>query len=54
MQLVLDDDGLETWECIECGRMLHIRWYPFRKTVIIEGDTSVAHSGFINEHQQYT
>jgi len=46
MTLVDTVDGWEWWECEDCPRVLHVRWQPkFRRVVIVKGDEQVSHSG---------
>jgi len=46
MNLINEHEGTEEWLCSTCGRHLLVRWNPkFKRTVILEGDSTAMHSG---------
>ena len=46
MTMINEHEGTEEWLCSVCGRHLLVNWNPkFRRTVLIEGDSSAQHSG---------
>jgi hypothetical protein len=50
MTLIEERDGTQEWFCPACGRHLLVSWNPyFKKTVLLEGDTSVKHTGLKKE-----
>ena len=55
MTLLSEHEGTETWKCGACARVVLIEWEPFRRVVIVKGD-SVKHTGFkeikVDEHKR--
>jgi hypothetical protein len=52
MTLINEHEGTEEWLCPSCGRHLLVSWFPkFKRTVLEDGDSSSAHSGFKNDLQ---
>ena len=46
MKIIDKQEGAEEWFCPICGRHLLVSWTPkFKRTVLVEGDSSVPHSG---------
>ncbi|MFL7869164.1 MAG: hypothetical protein AB8I58_10070 [Anaerolineales bacterium] len=46
MKMVNKQEGAEEWFCPLCGRHLLVSWTPkFKRTVLVEGDSTVPHSG---------
>lgn len=39
------EDDSDEFLCLICGRHLRIKWFPYTKTVLVEGDDTVIHSG---------
>lgn len=39
------ETGAETWACPVCHRCFVIKWQPYKKIVLREGDTHVTHQG---------
>jgi hypothetical protein len=49
MNLIKKHEGIEEWQCPECGRHMLVTWNPkFKRTVLEAGDLSVGHNGFKN------
>lgn len=46
MKMINKHEGAEEWFCPVCGRHLLVSWTPrFKRTVLVEGDSTVPHSG---------
>ena len=46
MKIIDKQEGAEEWFCPICGRHLLVSWTPrFKRIVLVEGDSSVPHSG---------
>jgi hypothetical protein len=52
MTLINEHEGTEEWLCSSCGRHMLVSWFPkFNRTVLEDGDSTAAHSGFKNDLQ---
>ena len=46
MKIIDKQEGAEEWYCPICGRHLLVSWTPrFKRTILVEGDPTVPHSG---------
>lgn len=46
MTLINEHEGTEEWLCSVCGRHMLVSWNPvFKKTILMEGDSSAKHTG---------